>query len=207
MSDKQSIKDTYKTINKNFEGEIYKEKGSKFIGFAYPVKTEGDITKYIEELRAKHHKARHWCYAWRLGMQDYSFRANDDGEPNNSAGQPIYGQLLSHDVTNTLVIVVRYYGGTKLGVGGLINAYRTAANSVLDISDIKTKTINSIFKINFAYKDLNKVMRITNDNNVEIIEKIMEFDCDFTLSVRKKNTKKVVNALENLRCINFKKED
>ena len=203
MSDTTHINDTYKTIEKIFEGEIYKEKGSKFIGFAYPVKNEKEISKYIEQLRSQHHKARHWCYAWRLGMEDFTFRANDDGEPNNSAGQPIYGQLLSYDVTNTLVIVVRYYGGTKLGVGGLINAYKTAANSALHIADIKTKTINVAFKINFAYKDLNKVMRITNDNNVTITDRKMEFDCDFSLSIRKKDAQKVYEALENLRCITF----
>ena len=135
------IKDTYNTIESTFIGEIYKEKGSKFIGYAYPVKNEDDIANYISQLKAEHHKARHWCYAWRLGMENFRFRANDDGEPSNSAGQPIYGQLLSFDVTNILIIVVRYYGGTKLGVGGLINAYRTAANNVLEVSKIVKKRL------------------------------------------------------------------
>jgi uncharacterized YigZ family protein len=197
------IKDTYKTIDTIFEGEIYKEKGSKFIGFAYPVKTEEDISKYILQLKSEHHKARHWCYAWRLGMENFRFRANDDGEPSNSAGQPIYGQLLSFDVTNILIIVVRYYGGTKLGVGGLINAYRTAATNVLEVSKIIKKTINQEIKINFQYKDLNKVLRIIKDNQLEIVQQKMEFDCDYIISVRKKDYEKVHKALENLRCINF----
>jgi uncharacterized YigZ family protein len=201
------IKDTYKTIDTIFEGEIYKEKGSKFIGFAYPVKTEEDISKYILQLKSEHHKARHWCYAWRLGMENFRFRANDDGEPSNSAGQPIYGQLLSFDVTNILIIVVRYYGGTKLGVGGLINAYRTAATNVLEVSKIIKKTINQEIKINFQYKDLNKVLRIIKDNQLEIVQQKMEFDCDYIISVRKKDYEKVHKALENLRCINFIEKD
>lgn len=200
-------KDTYNTIDKTFEGEIYKEKGSKFIGYAYPVKNETEIAQFIVQLKSEHHKARHWCYAWRLGMENFRFRANDDGEPSNSAGQPIYGQLLSFDVTNVLIIVVRYYGGTKLGVGGLITAYKTAANSALEESVILEKTINVEFEINFEYKDLNKVLRIVKDNKVDVIQQIMEYDCDFILSVRKKNHEKVLNALTKLRCINFKKED
>jgi len=201
------IKDTYNTIESTFVGEVYKEKGSKFIGYAYPVKREADISKFISELKSEHHKARHWCYAWRLGMEKFRFRANDDGEPNNSAGQPIYGQILSFDVTNILIIVVRYYGGTKLGVGGLINAYRTAATSVLDVSAIIEKTVNLEIEINFEYKDLNKVLRIIKDNQLEIIQQKMEYDCDYIISVRKKDYDKVYLALENLRCVNFKKED
>ncbi len=200
-------KDTYNTIENSFIGEIYKEKGSKFIGYAYPVKNENEIAKYISQLKSEHHKARHWCYAWRLGMENFRFRANDDGEPSNSAGQPIYGQLLSFDVTNVLVIVVRYYGGTNLGVGGLINAYRTAAHNVLEVSKVIEKTINLDIKINFQYKDLNKVLRIIKDNKVTISSQIMEYDCDYMLSVRKKDYQKVYTALENLRCVNFKKDD
>ena len=200
------IKDTYNTIESAFEGEIYKEKGSKFIGYAYPVKTEEEVANFIIQLKAAHHKARHWCYAWRLGMENFRFRANDDGEPSNSAGQPIYGQILSFDVTNILIIVVRYYGGTKLGVGGLINAYRTAANNVLQVSKIIEKTINIEIHIIFQYKDLNKVLRIIKDNQLEVIQQKMEYDCDYIISVRKKDYEKVYNALENLRCVNFIKE-
>ena len=116
--------DTYKTIEKDAQGDVYKDRGSKFIGFAFPVTSEDEIKNSILYLKETHHKARHWCYAWRLGVEGTIYRVNDDGEPNNSAGNPIYGQLLSHDLTNILIVVVRYFGGTKLGVGGLINAYR-----------------------------------------------------------------------------------
>lgn len=201
------LKDTYRTIDNKFEGEIYKEKGSKFIGFAFPVKNEEEISNFITEVKTEHYKARHWCYAWRLGMENFQFRANDDGEPSNSAGKPIYGQILSKDLTNILIVVVRYYGGTKLGVGGLINAYRTGASNVLDVSYIKTKTINIEFNINFAYKDMDKVLRILNDNKVTILNRKMEFDCDFLVSVRKKDYSKVHTALEELRCINFDEEE
>lgn len=201
------LKDTYNTIESPFTGELYKEKGSKFIGFAYPVKNEQEINNCIIQLKAECHKARHWCYAWRLGMDKFRFRANDDGEPGNSAGQPIYGQILSKDVTNILIVVVRYYGGTKLGVGGLITAYKTAASNVLVCSKIIKKTINNEFEINFEYKDLNKVLRIIKDNKVEVINQKMEYDCDFILSIRKKDYQKVIIALENLRCIKFKLND
>jgi len=207
MSNQQNLTDTYKTIDNSFEGEIYKEKGSKFIGFAYSVKNEDEISEKIAQLKAAHHKARHWCYAWRLGMEKFRFRANDDGEPSNSAGQPIYGQILSKDVTNVLLIVVRYYGGTKLGVGGLITAYKTASNSVLEIAAIKVKTINVEFEINFAYKDQNKILRVIKENKAEIIQRKMEYDCDFLISVRKKDYEKLYTSLEELRCINFKEED
>jgi len=207
MTKDQNPKDTYKTIEKKFVGEIYKEKGSKFIAYAYPVKNEEDIAACIKELRAEHHKARHWCYAWRLGMEEFRFRANDDGEPSNSAGMPIYGQLLSKDVTNILIVVVRYFGGTKLGVGGLITAYKTAASYVLETAKIVEKTVNIEFEINFEYKDLNKILRIVKDNHVTVIHQKMEYDCDFVLSIRKKDYNKVHQALEQLRCVNFKEQD
>ena len=207
MTKDQNPKDTYKTIEKKFVGEIYKEKGSKFIAYAYPVKNEKDIAACIKELRAEHHKARHWCYAWRLGMEEFRFRANDDGEPSNSAGMPIYGQLLSKDVTNILIVVVRYFGGTKLGVGGLITAYKTAASYVLETAKIVEKTVNIEFEINFEYKDLNKILRIVKDNHVTVIHQKMEYDCDFVLSIRKKDYNKVHQALEQLRCVNFKEQD
>ena len=119
--------DEYKTLANPSAEVIFKDRGSKFLGYAYPISSEKEVAPIISKLKEKHHKARHWCYAWRLGVDVVSFRANDDGEPNNSAGQPIYGQILSNDVTNILLVVVRYFGGTKLGVGGLISAYKTAA--------------------------------------------------------------------------------
>ena len=200
------FKDTYKTIEKPYEGEVYKAKGSKFIGYAFPVIDESQVSEFINQLKSKHHKARHWCYAWQLGTEKIRFRSNDDGEPNNSAGQPIYGQILSNEVTNILLVVVRYFGGTKLGVGGLISAYKIAAQYVLEVSDIIEKTIDVIFDISFEYKDLNKVLRIIKDNKVTVISQKMEYDCDFKISVRKNDFDKVKQALKDLRCIRIIEE-
>jgi len=140
-----------------------------------------------------------------LGAEKIRFRANDDGEPNNSAGQPIYGQILSKEVTNILIVVVRYFGGTKLGVGGLISAYKLAAQYALEASVIVEKTIDMEISISFEYKDLNKVLRIIKDNKVTVVQQKMEYDCDFIISVRKNDFEKVQQALEHLRCVNFKK--
>ena len=125
------MKDTYKTITQASEVSLYKEKGSKFYGYAVPVLTENEITESIKKIKKEHRKARHWCYAWQLNAENTSFRVNDDGEPSNSAGQPIYGQIQSKELTNVLIVVVRYFGGVKLGVGGLIRAYKTVAQLAL----------------------------------------------------------------------------
>lgn len=198
-------KDTYNTILKPFEGEVFKDKGSKFFGYAYPVSDEVQIKEKIDELKGVHHKARHWCYAWRLGKEEIRFRANDDGEPSNSAGQPILGQLQSFDVTNILIVVVRYFGGTKLGVGGLINAYRTSAKLALGISDIVEKTIDIRYRLTFEYEFLDKVMRIIKEQNLTVEFQKMEMNCLFEISVRKKNAEKVKLDFENLRCLKIKK--
>ena len=198
-------KDTYNTILKPFVGEVFKDKGSKFFGYVYPVSDEVQIREKIDELKSMHHKARHWCYAWRLGKEEIRFRANDDGEPGNSAGQPILGQLQSFDVTNILIVVVRYFGGTKLGVGGLINAYRTAAKLALGISDIVEKTIDIRYRLIFEYEFLDKVMRIIKERNLTVEFQKMEMNCVFEISVRKKNAAKVKLDFENLRCLKIKK--
>ncbi|AOW21950.1 IMPACT family protein [Urechidicola croceus] len=202
-----SLVDTYRTIDKIFESEVFKDKGSKFIGYAFPVIDEGQIKIYIEELKSKHHKARHWCYAWRLGKENFRFRANDDGEPGNSAGQPIYGQIQSFDLTNVLVVVVRYFGGTKLGVSGLINAYKNAAKDVLEVSKIVVKTIDLHFVILFEYEHLDKVMRIIKDKNLTIVHQKMEMSCEFEISVRKKEVESTLLAFENLRCLTIKEKE
>lgn len=183
---------------------MFKEKGSKFIAYAFPVFNEEDVKAAIEALKKKHHAARHYCYAWQMGTEERSYRANDDGEPNNSAGQPIYGQLLSFDVTNILVVVVRYFGGTKLGVGGLITAYKTAAKMVLEEADIKTKTIDVHFEVIFEYADMNKVMRIVKENNLDILTQKMELNCIFVIASRKKKAKKVKRYFTDLRCLKIK---
>ncbi len=199
-----SISDTYKTVEKSFEGEIFKDRGSKFIGYVFPITDEDQVKTLIEDLKSKHHKARHWCYAWKVGVESVQYRANDDGEPNNSAGQPIYGQILSFDVTNVLIVVVRYYGGTKLGVGGLINAYRTGAKLALEAASIVNKTIDVHYILTFEYEHMDKVMRIIKEKNLEIVNQKMEMNCVFEVSVRKKFSKATKTAFENLRCLTIK---
>lgn len=179
-------KDTYKTITKPGKEVLFKDRGSKFFGVAYPVTTEDQIKEYLENLKKAHYNARHWCYAWQLGKEYESYRANDDGEPSNSAGMPIYGQLQSFDVTNVLVVVVRYFGGTKLGVGGLIQAYKTAAQMALEASRIVERTIDEEFLLKFDYPEINTVMRIVKDENLLVTSQTMNLDCELVISVRKK---------------------
>lgn len=181
------IKDTYKTISKPSEGDLFKDKNSKFYGLAFPVSDENNVKTYLEEVKKQHYSARHWCYAYQLGTEDIQYRANDDGEPNNSAGMPIYGQLQAFEVTNVLVVVVRYFGGVKLGVGGLINAYRTAAQLSLEVADVIEKTINSNFELEFEYKNMSKVIRLLKENQVEIIKQRLELNCLLEISVRKRD--------------------
>ena len=193
----ENKKDTYKTIKTPSNEALFKDRGSKFYGYAFPVKNEDEIKVNIELLKKQHYNARHWCYAWQLGKEYENYRANDDGEPSNSAGMPIYGQLQSFDVTNILVVVVRYFGGTKLGVGGLIQAYKTGAKLALENSTIIEKTINEEFLLKFEYPEMNTVMRIVKDENISIINQKMELNCEFTISVRKKEAKKVFDLFDN----------
>nr|WP_299033688.1 YigZ family protein [uncultured Tenacibaculum sp.] len=192
------IKDTYKTITKPSEETLFKDRNSKFFGYAFPVFSEEDIKERLEELRKQHHTARHHCYAWQLGTENIRFRANDDGEPSNSAGQPIYGQIQSFDVTNILIVSVRYFGGTKLGVGGLINAYRTSAQLALEASEIVEKTIDIHYKLKFGYDMMNKVQRIIKERNLDIINQKLELDCEYTISVRKKEAENIFEIFDNL---------
>ncbi|WP_425658602.1 IMPACT family protein [Tenacibaculum ascidiaceicola] len=194
----EEIKDTYKTITKPSEETLFKDRNSKFFGYAFPVFSEEDIKERLEELRKQHHTARHHCYAWQLGTEKIRFRANDDGEPSNSAGQPIYGQIQSFDVTNILIVSVRYFGGTKLGVGGLINAYRTSAQLALEASEIVEKTIDIHYKLKFGYDMMNKVQRIIKERNLDIINQKLELDCEYTISVRKKEAKSIFETFNNL---------
>jgi len=190
-------RDTYKTIRTRSSSVLFKDRGSKFIGYAFPIENEDDVKRHIETLKKEHYNARHWCYAWQLGKQYEAYRANDDGEPSNSAGPPIYGQLQAFDVTNVLVVVVRYFGGTKLGVGGLIQAYKTAAQMALDVSDIIEKTIDQRFILKFAYPEMNVVMRIIKEESISINEQKMEMDCQFNISVRKKEAARIFNLFQN----------
>jgi len=199
--------DTYKTIKNSTEGEVFKDKGSKFIGYAFPVSNEEQIKMQLDALKVNHHKARHWCYAWKLGVEKFSFRANDDGEPNNSAGNPIYGQILSNDLTNILVVVVRYFGGTKLGVGGLINAYKTSAKSALEVSQIIQKTMDIDFELKFEYIDMNKVMRLIKEKGIHIVSQEMNIQCHLKISIRKNEAENIKLAFKNLRCVQIKTID
>jgi uncharacterized YigZ family protein len=197
------LTDTYKTIEKPSPEVIFKDKGSKFLGYAFPLQREEEVKEYIQQLKENHFKARHWCYAWRIGKEEskMQYRANDDGEPNNSAGQPIYGQLLSKELTNVLVVVVRYFGGTKLGVGGLINAYKSTAELALSASVITKKTIDIHLKLNFDYQHLNKVMRVIKEQNLTIKHQTMELHCEMDILVRKNDAEKVQHIFMNLRCL------
>ncbi|WP_055443549.1 IMPACT family protein [Lacinutrix himadriensis] len=192
-------KDTYRTITTPSEEVLFKDKNSKFFGYAFPIQNEEEVKQHIEDLKKQHHAARHWCYAYQFGTDEknLSYRANDDGEPNNSAGMPIYGQIQSFDVTNILIVVVRYFGGVKLGVGGLINAYRTGAQMALEASKIITKTINIEYCISFEYKNMNKVMRIIKEKNLNITNQILELDCKVFISVRKNDSESVFETFDN----------
>ena len=189
--------DLYKTITKPAQGELFKDKNSKFYGYAFPVTNVEQVKTYLQTLKKEHYSARHFCYAYQFGTEIIQYRANDDGEPNNSAGMPIYGQIQSFEVTNILIVVVRYFGGVKLGVGGLINAYRTGAQLALKSAEIIEKTINKTFQLQFEYKNMSKVMRILKENDVEIINQILEINCLLEISVRKGNSSYVYNLFIN----------
>jgi len=197
--------DTYRTIIKPSDAVIFKDRGSKFLGYAYPLKQEEQVKDFIDNLKREHHKARHWCYAWQLGTDVIKFRVNDDGEPNNSAGQPIYGQIVSKELTNVVVVVVRYFGGTKLGVGGLVNAYKTSAQLALKSAQIITRTIDIHFRLIFEYQYMNKVMRIIKEKKVAIIAQKMELYCEYEVSIRKKEASVVKIAFEELRKVKIVK--
>lgn len=201
----EPVKDTYKTIITPSKEALFKDRNSKFLGYAYPVQEEEEIKPHLEALRKQHHSARHWCYAWQLGKEETRYRVNDDGEPTNSAGMPIYGQIQSFDVTNILIVVVRYFGGVKLGVGGLINAYRMAAQLALEASEIVTHTIDFHYEIHFDYPEMNKVMRIIKENNLTIIDQKLELDCRIYISVRKNETQRIYEKFDSVYKVRIKR--
>ncbi len=193
--------DTYRTLVQPSNEILFKEKKSKFFGYAFPITTEDEVKPIIEGLRKKHHTANHVCYAWQLGVSKISYRANDDGEPNNSAGMPIYGQIQSFELTNVLVAVARIFGGTKLGVGGLISSYRKAAQMALEESKIIEKTIRANIEVTFGYPDMDKVMRIIKQNQLEIVSQQLEMDCTLTVSTTKSKAQPITlkfNALKGI---------
>ncbi len=198
-------KDTYKTLTKPSPETLFKDRGSKFLGYAFPITSEEQVKVHIEALKKLHYNARHWCYAWQLGKAYESYRANDDGEPSNSAGMPIYGQLQSFDVTNVLVVVVRYFGGTKLGVGGLMQAYKTGALMALEASNIVKKTIDEDFMLKFDYPEMNIVMRIIKDEKLAIVHQKLELNCELKISIRKKDAARIFETFENTYKVSIKK--
>ncbi|MBI1836748.1 MAG: YigZ family protein [Flavobacteriia bacterium] len=176
------LKSTYRTVAELSEG-LYKEKGSKFIAYAIPCYSEEEAKIHLENWRKANHQARHVCYAYRFGVNQDVYRANDDGEPNNSAGIPILGQIQSFDLTNILIGVVRYFGGTKLGVGGLITAYKTAAKDALENANLIEKEIFEWIQLKFDYKDMPSIMSLVKQHNLVIHEQIFELDCQLKLNL------------------------
>jgi len=192
------MEDTYKTIALPSDEILYKEKNSKFFGYAFPVQSEAEVKPIIDSLRKQHPHAVHYCYAYQIGTEKIVYRANDDGEPSNSAGMPIYGQIQSFGVTNILIVVVRIFGGVKLGVGGLISAYKFAAQMTLETAKIIEKTIDIHFLISFDYKNINKVMRVIKEKNVEIVAQKMEISCEIEICTRKKNAEMIFDVFDSI---------
>ncbi|MGF6147465.1 IMPACT family member yigZ [Kingella potus] len=193
----------YQTIAAFAEAE-FKDKGSRFIAYAYPVRTAGEVKTLVDEQRQAHHKARHWCYAYRLGTDGLQFRANDDGEPSGSAGRPILGQIDSFGLTDVLIIVVRYFGGTLLGVPGLIHAYKTAASDALKAAEIIEKNIGKTVFLNCAYPHLNDAVRIAKQHHAEIVEQDLQLDCRLTVCVPLAAYENCIAAWRQTRVIEIK---
>ena len=191
--------DTYKTIASSVQEVIFKEKSSKFLGYAFPVTSEEEIKAHLEEVKKAHFSARHWCYAWQLGYgTNQRYRANDDSEPNNTAGIPIYGQIQSFELTNILVIVVRYFGGIKLGVGGLVQAYKTTAQLTLQEAEIEEKLITEELRIRFEYPLMNKVMRVVKEQNLNITQQLLTENCELHLAIRQSDYQRMQELFENI---------
>lgn len=197
--------DSYKTIKIPSEETLFKEKSSKFFGYAFPIFDEDDVKIILDNLKKQHHSARHFCYAYQLGTSDKKFRVNDDGEPSNSAGMAIYGQIQAFELTNVLVVSVRYFGGTKLGVGGLMSAYKTSAQLALESSEIIEKTIDEYFQISFNYDLMNKVLRIIKEFDFSLINQKLEMNCEYVIAVRKSDAEKVHQIFEDLYRVSIKK--
>ena len=189
--------DTYKTVKAPCEG-TFKDRGSKFPSFAFAVYSEEEIKEILQDLRKKYYDARHHCYAWRLGADLKHYRANDDGEPSSSAGKPILGQIQSKGLSNILIVVIRYFGGTKLGVPGLINAYRTAAVDALNNGEIIEKTVNDILQINFDYLAMNSVMKIIKEEKPLQIDQQFDLKCSITISIRQGEAKRITEMFEEI---------
>lgn len=197
--------DTYFTIEKPGEA-IFRNRGSKFLGYAWPIKSDQDIKTIIADLKKEHPKANHYCFAMRWSTDRSIFRLNDDGEPSGTAGRPILNTLLSRNLTNAAVVVVRYFGGTLLGVPGLINAYKTSAELALNETAVIERTVNDIYTIAFDYLQMNEVMRIIKDDNLEILAQQFDNNCSIKVSIRKMQVNQCLARLQKLSSVKAKYE-
>jgi len=188
-------KDKYKEVKSHKTG-FYKEKGSKFIAYSYPVYSELEVKEKLEEVKKLEHAARHHCYAYILNPDKSAQRTNDDGEPSSTAGKPILGQILSNNLTNILIVVVRYFGGVKLGVSGLIRSYKTAALDAINNSEIITKTIKEQFAVSFKYPQMNDVMRLVKEYNLEVVNNDFQIECNLIFAVAKSKSGEVVETFK-----------
>ncbi len=198
------MKFEFSTIKKPVENILLKEKGSKFIGFAFPINSETDLKKNLEKIREEHPKATHHCYAFRLGLNGENYRANDDGEPSGSAGLPIYNQLLANDLTNILLIVVRYYGGTKLGVSGLVKAYKESAKLTLEESEILIRELETIISIEFPFNQQNVIFTLLNKFDGKIQEFNASENCEITALIKTSQKENISEQLSEMQNISFK---
>ena len=196
--------DTYRTVSGLSEG-LYKEKGSKFLAFAWHVESEEEVKGHLADLRKKYFDARHHCYAYALGATRSLYRANDDGEPSGTGGKPIYGQLLSMDLTDTLVVVVRYFGGVLLGASGLVNAYKPAARDALQNASVEQRTVDDCYTVKFKYEQMNDVMRIMKDYGLATRRQQFDLECQIDFAVRQRDSERVRLAFENLRTVIIEK--
>jgi uncharacterized YigZ family protein len=195
--------DTYKTIKSSSEG-IYKEKGSRFVSIAIPVSNQEVIKTNIDQIRKEHHLARHHCFAYMLGQERLTWRVSDDGEPSGTAGRPILGQINSYGLTNILVVVSRYFGGTLLGVSGLINAYRTAAESAITNVEIIERTIQEFYEITYPYLSMNDVMRILKEEDIDQTDQSFELECSIKLNFRASARDKILNRLSRIEGLKYR---
>lgn len=197
----------YKTIEKPVEDILLKEKGSKFIGFAYPVNNEKELKETLDQLKSVHPKATHHCYAFRLGLNGENYRANDDGEPSGSAGLPIYNQLLANEITNILLVVVRYYGGTKLGVSGLVKTYKESAKLTLEEAHIITKELHTELEILFHFNQQNTIFTLLNKFDAKVLEFDAEENCRILASVKLSQKENISEQLSEMQIISYKFSD
>jgi uncharacterized YigZ family protein len=193
-----SMEDTYRSLEKPAEG-IYRDRNSRFLAFGFPVISEDKVDDLLTGIRKRYHDARHHCFAYRLGFNKEYFRMNDDGEPSGTAGKPIYGQLVSHDLTNTLAVVVRYFGGTLLGTSGLINAYRSATSDMLSRANIITHYVEERYDIRFPHEKLNQVMKILKEGHIVPLQPDFDQQCAMQIAVRKSLSKKLLGVLQTIK--------